>query len=104
MPCPTCHAEVPADAAFCPKCGQRVGAASAGVPAPTAAAATPAEKLRAGQGVGPAPHEPEHELWRGRYSPKAMYGGWVLALVLTVAAIVLAVLVPVGWIAAVIAV
>jgi uncharacterized membrane protein YdbT with pleckstrin-like domain len=39
-----------------------------------------------------APQEPEHELWRGGYSAKAMYGGWVFAVLLTVAAIVLAAL------------
>jgi membrane protein YdbS with pleckstrin-like domain len=39
-----------------------------------------------------APQEPEHELWRGGYSAKAMYGGWTFAALVTVAAIVLAAL------------
>jgi membrane protein YdbS with pleckstrin-like domain len=54
----------------------------------------------------PVPHEEEHELWHGNYSPRAMYGGWVLALVVTVAGIALSVLVPnpAAWIAAAVAI
>jgi membrane protein YdbS with pleckstrin-like domain len=69
-----------------------------------AAAATAAERFRAAQPAAPIATEPEQELWRGSYSPKAMYGGWFLAIVVTVAAIVLGVLVPAAWIAAAIAV
>jgi membrane protein YdbS with pleckstrin-like domain len=42
--------------------------------------------------VAAAPQEPEHELWRGGYAAKAMYGGWTFAAAVTVAAIVLAAL------------
>lgn len=105
MLCSACNTEVSADAAFCPKCGQRLGGgAASGAPAP--AASTPAEKLRAAQPTGATQQEPEHELWRGSYSPKAMYGHWFLAIVVSLAAIVLAVLIPnpAAWIAGAVAV
>ena len=85
MLCAKCHAEVPSDAAFCPKCGMALTAAGA-VPR----AATPTERMQGAQGA--AATEPEHELWRGGYSAKAMYGGWVFAVLVTVAAITIAVL------------
>jgi membrane protein YdbS with pleckstrin-like domain len=101
MLCPSCNADVPADAVFCPKCGQKIGGATAATPL-AAIGPTAAEKFRAMQPAGTQQPEPEHDLWQGRYSPKAMYGNWVLAAVLSVAAIVLAILVPnpVAWIAA----
>src|SRR6478736_2941201 len=86
MLCAKCHAEVPADAAFCPKCGTAVADAAVG----GARLATPTERMQGAQAA--APQEPEHELWHGGYSAKAMYGGWVLATLLTVAAIILAAL------------
>jgi len=45
-------------------------------------------------------------LWKGSYSPKAMYGGWLFAATVTIAGIVLAVLVPnpATWLAVVIAI
>jgi uncharacterized membrane protein YdbT with pleckstrin-like domain len=99
MLCPTCSTDVAAGASFCPKCGARLGAAP---PAP--AAATPADKLRAAQTVSAASAEGEQELWHGRYSPKAMYGSWMVAIAVTIAAVVTAVFFPVAWIAAVIGV
>jgi membrane protein YdbS with pleckstrin-like domain len=85
MFCAKCHVEVPPEAAFCPKCGTAVVS-----DAVSARAATPTERMQGAQGA--APQEPEHELWRGGYSAKAMYGGWVFAALITVAAIVLAAL------------
>lgn len=35
---------------------------------------------------------PERSLWKGGYSPKAMYGSWLLTAVVTIAAIVLVIL------------
>ena len=99
MLCPTCSTDVTAGAAFCPKCGGRLEAAAA-----AASPATPAERLRAAQTAGATQQEPEQELWRGSYSPKALYGGWCLAAVVSLAAIVIAVLFPVGWIVAAIAI
>jgi membrane protein YdbS with pleckstrin-like domain len=105
MLCPACKTEVPAGSAFCPKCGQHLAAAVAsGNALPVAAGSTPPERMRGA--VGAAQPEPEHELWRGSYSPKAMYGNWVLAVGVTLAAIAVAVLVPnpAAWIAAAVAV
>lgn len=85
MLCPSCSTEIAAGSAFCPKCGHRVGEAA------PAAASTPAEQLRAG--VRPTgTSEPEQPLWHGSYSPKAMYGSWLLAIVVTLMAIVLSVI------------
>jgi len=93
MLCPTCNADVPADAAFCPKCGQQLsGAVQQPTAQPAAVAVSPADRLRPGQ--HPVPHEEEKELWRGSYSPKAMLGGWILAAILTVACVAVAVGVP----------
>jgi uncharacterized membrane protein YdbT with pleckstrin-like domain len=57
-------------------------------PAP-AGAKTPVERLR---GNGVTNSEPEQQLWHGSYSPKAMYGQWLLAIVITLVALVVAVL------------
>jgi membrane protein YdbS with pleckstrin-like domain len=100
MLCAKCHAEVPPDAAFCPKCGTAL-AVEAGT---GARAVTPTERMQGAQAA--SPQEPEHELWQGGYSAKAMYGGWAFALVVSIASIVLAALAynPMFWIAAAIVV
>lgn len=103
MLCPSCHTEIPADSAFCPKCGQRIGNAPAAAATPAAVAATPAapvDRLQPGQHA--VPHEEEKELWRGGYSSKAMIGGWIFAGIVTLAAAIAAVMLPnpVTWIAA----
>lgn len=36
-----------------------------------------------------ASRSPEKSLWKGGYSPKAMYGSWIMVVLLTVAAVVL---------------
>jgi uncharacterized membrane protein YdbT with pleckstrin-like domain len=89
MKCVACGSSLPADAAFCPKCGQRV-AAGAAVSKDTVT--TPAERIRAGLGVG-APAD-EKDLWRGGFSPKAMVGYWIIAGLITLAAIVAGILLP----------
>jgi uncharacterized membrane protein YdbT with pleckstrin-like domain len=43
----------------------------------------------------PLPQEPEHKLWEGGYSPKAMYGTWLTLGVLSIAAIVALILLPI---------
>src|SRR5262249_22897144 len=108
MACPNCHADVPAHAALCPKCGQRLASAATAAappapPAPGGTAIAPsgaasvqppsaAERLRPGQHA--IPHEEEKELWRGGYSSKAMLGGWIFAGLVTVAAAVVPVILP----------
>ena len=97
MLCPACSADATADSVYCPKCGHRLE-----YPAPPGAkqlAQTPAERMRGDRG----PSEPERPLWEGTYSPKAMYGSWLLAILVTIAAIVLAVIfwaMPPVWLAA----
>src|SRR5438552_649169 len=93
MLCSACGAEVSADAAFCPKCGQQVSGAAVQPPAQAVAAAvSPVDRLR--PGIHPVPHEEEKELWRGRYTPKAMYGRWVLAGIVTIGLAIVAILMP----------
>jgi membrane protein YdbS with pleckstrin-like domain len=103
MLCPSCHSDAPAGAAFCPKCGQPLGNAAASTPL-QGVPPTAADKLRAAGAATQGPPEPEQELWHGSYSSKAAYGGWLLALALTLAGIALAVLVPnpAAWMAAVV--
>jgi membrane protein YdbS with pleckstrin-like domain len=76
----------------------------AGAAAGAPHAPTPTERMQGAQAA--APQEPEHELWHGSYSAKAMYGGWAFAALVTVAAAVLAALAynPAVWIAVAIAV
>ncbi len=66
------------------------------------AAATPVDKFRAAQSASAASTEPEQELWRGGFSPKAMYGTWMVAVFITAAAVVISLLVPqpLTWIVA----
>ena len=82
MLCSSCQTEIPTNSTFCPKCGQRIGG-----PASNQAPGT--------QPLGRnAPAEPERELWRGTYSPKAMVGSWLLAGLATVAVAVGCLFVP----------
>jgi membrane protein YdbS with pleckstrin-like domain len=102
MLCPTCNTPLALDAVFCSKCGTKI---AAGGPAAAAkAAGTPVEKMRAAQAsaAAAAGSEAERELWRGSYSPKAMYGSWLLAGIATLAAAVLSVILPtpITWLAA----
>jgi uncharacterized membrane protein YdbT with pleckstrin-like domain len=85
MLCPACSTDIANGSVFCPKCGHRLSE-----PAPETAA-TPAQQLRAGNRVA-ASSEPEQQLWHGSYSPKAMYGSWLLAAVVTLVAIVVSIL------------
>jgi uncharacterized membrane protein YdbT with pleckstrin-like domain len=95
MLCPDCKTQVPADAAFCPKCGRRMS--PAGV--------SPADKLRTAQSAAAASsNDPEQTLWHGGYSFKAMYGYWLVALLVTIAALVASVMLPnpITWLVAVV--
>src|SRR5690348_11132786 len=73
MKCTGCNAELANDAAFCPKCGTKVGAM------PTAAEQA-VEKLSP---KGAAQDDVEVKLWSGGYSGKAMMGTWVVALIVS---------------------
>jgi len=92
MKCAVCGENLPADAMFCPKCGERrktdTMSPAASIPS-TALPGTGAEKLRqsmSGKMNDPKAEESETALWQGSYSPKAMIGGWLLSLVVTIVA------------------
>lgn len=78
MHCRACRGEVPDGAAFCPHCGQRQADAPRG-DRPAAPAGGPPKVSR---------NDPEVELWRGSYSPKAMIPAWLFCGLVTVVAIV----------------
>lgn len=87
MKCEVCGENLAADAMFCPKCGERRKTATAESPEPV----TGADKFRqtmANKMIDPKADEPETVLWQGSYSPKAMVGGWLLSLVVTIVAFV----------------
>ncbi len=110
MRCRACGVEAVPQAIFCQKCGERldtgeaefaaagVGPVAAEPPAagpvepPTHRGPSVAEGLQGGAAGSAAHEEPEEELWRGGFSPKAMLGNWAAAAVATVA-------VAVAWIA-----
>jgi Bacterial PH domain len=113
MACSVCGSEFSADALFCPKCGER---RKSNPPTPKAemAAAIPGESSGAdllrkvmSDKIASANATPEAEqpLWKGGYSAKAMIGGWILSLVVTLVACMLAMLFPfggAGWLIAIV--
>jgi membrane protein YdbS with pleckstrin-like domain len=80
MQCKKCGRDVPEGSVFCAQCGQRLAdSAAAAAASPDAAAA---DRLRANDGH--AHPTPEDELWSGTYSPKAMIGPALSAMLLIV--------------------
>lgn len=79
MKCTSCGGEIPGGAQFCPQCGTRLAGGDE---------FDLAAQMRPGPRTAMA-DVPEEELWSGTYSPKAMFG-------LAVAAIVVTVLAPIG--------
>jgi membrane protein YdbS with pleckstrin-like domain len=85
MICPKCGANTPDTAAFCPQCGAQLGNAVG------ASGSRPAKAARIEPAGGrPVADVPEEELWSGAYSPKAMTGWYIVALVLGVIGMVVA--------------
>lgn len=99
MKCSVCNVEVTSSGGtFCPQCGAKLPAGAPVEPAkPTDVAAIKGE----GSGVYPRPRGvtdvPEETLWEGSYSPKAMLGPTAIAGVVSLAAIVLAIIVGGSW-------
>lgn len=97
MICANCSTNVPAGSSYCPKCGQALSENAKSLPGQS-----PAAQLRERIAEAATANDTEQELWHGGYSPKAMIGYWLLAGVVTIAAIVVSVIVPlpVVWLAA----
>ena len=105
MQCSQCDREVADDAAFCPYCGERM---TASVFSPKSARATgsppmqPGASTQTNRRIRPKPpcriqqeqtrfgsKDPqEEELWQGSFSPKAMWGQFAAAAVVTTACLV----------------
>lgn len=88
MRCPACGAEVVEQAVYCHKCGERLDA-TGDAPAPAPAASDEsrspgADFVQNAAAAGDRNTEPEKEVWRGGFSPKAMIGGWALSALITV--------------------
>lgn len=95
MKCNQCGANAPTKAAFCPQCGAQLSRASADGDRSASAA-----KIRPSGPPGTAHDVSEQDLWTGRYSPKAMTGPFLGALLLAIACFVGASYVdPKAWIA-----
>jgi uncharacterized membrane protein YdbT with pleckstrin-like domain len=94
MHCDKCGTEVAEQSAFCHKCGARLADARATV-------VMPRDKFPGTAGPrGDTELPAEKTLWEGSYSPKAMFGTWIVCAVVTLAAIVVGVIVivaPPGW-------
>lgn len=103
MNCPACGVAVAADATFCHRCGARVvdleGAGDARTDTPGGV-----EDLKQRVQAARASSDVEEELWSGGYSPKAMFGSWIGATLLTVALIAGAVLIPPIMLGAIVAI
>lgn len=108
MICPKCESEVSEDGLFCPKCGVRLGGNDNGFeghaaapsadnsapesPPPATAsestAATPRDKFRPADDRQDIVDDEEVDIWKGGYSPKAMFSAWIAAGLLTLLAMV----------------
>lgn len=97
MFCPKCGVDVAEGSNFCAKCGAAIGPQSATAPA------TGGEKFQRAASSRPA-DVPEHDVWHGSYSPKAMIGGWIGCGLASVAGMAAGLLVPGAWLLAVIVV
>lgn len=76
--CIACGSTLPDGAAFCPQCG------AAQEPAAVRPQALRPAKAPVRRGFKTVVEEPEHELWRGRFSPKGMIDTWAVVTVLSV--------------------
>jgi membrane protein YdbS with pleckstrin-like domain len=96
MKCPACAADLPADAAFCHKCGASLAAPSPTSPA--AVASSLGSQPAANRPRGPLPFTPAHGddqeemLWQGQFSKLAMLGSWIAGGVFTLIVIAVGVI------------
>ncbi len=82
MRCAKCQAEAPEGAKFCPKCGAAMDGAADEL------GRTRPEKITAALEASARGPDAEELLWEGRFSKLAMIGAWVVAALVTIAAIV----------------
>jgi uncharacterized membrane protein YdbT with pleckstrin-like domain len=98
MPCPTCGAETSPNAKFCAQCGACIVPGSVEA---QAAVLYPSPEAAGHDLAQPTNGEPsETVIWVGGYSPKAMLGGWCLSGLLSIIAVVIAIVWPpnsYGW-------
>lgn len=91
MKCAKCGKEAPAGSTFCPGCGAALAASGP----------SPAVQMKSAATRNPGNQPSEEDLWVGTYSPKAMAGQAIALAILSVIAIVVAIIVPpAGWIVA----
>lgn len=105
MNCHACGREVPAESAFCPKCGARldddVGDGDGADGDANFHERSGAGHFPSGGAHGPGQDVPEEELWSGSYSPKAMVGPMVAVVILTVLGMIVGSWAPpYGWLVA----
>lgn len=81
MNCPQCQTPAVAEAVFCHHCGRALGDIAGDLSAKQRFAAALA---RGGDDGDP----PEQLLWQGRFSPRAMFGAWAGAAVLSLAVVI----------------
>ena len=82
MLCTACNTESPAQSTFCAKCGKPLAVTGAESPSAVESMKDRVETIRQ------SADDPEHDLWKGGFSPKAMIGYWLLAGVVTIVAVV----------------
>ncbi|MBN1851877.1 MAG: PH domain-containing protein [Pirellulales bacterium] len=91
MLCPSCQADVVADAKFCHRCGtilQPEAFAPQAFTEPQTAVERFRQAVASRQDQGD--NDTESDLWTGNYSSKAMFGAWIVAGLITIAGIILA--------------
>lgn len=102
MICPACGEELLDEARFCHKCGTSLSTPGKSASADASAAEMPAasgvDRFRDAVASKQADDDDvEDDLWQGTYSKKAMFGAWIVAGFLTLAAVVFAIWIGFGW-------
>jgi len=97
MHCTRCGREVPAESLFCPQCGTKLSGEDDWQEAGPTDQAAALRRTKAAVRRSDGDHPPEEELWTGSYSPKAMFGSMLAAIVLTVGGLVVVPVFALGW-------
>lgn len=100
MHCAKCGREAPAESTFCPQCGTRLNGEDDNSEMGQADQAAGLRRSTAAFRRSDGEQPPEEDLWSGTYSPKAMCGSVLAALILTVAGLVIVLALvntAIGW-------